>query len=158
MNDRSNQNYSDEDISLIMRAPNITLSETEQEILDRILQESFDQTYPEFDHYKALENLQKNFNNKVALCKSCFMPKQKEELEQYEEYCQECYTKLNPTPEPEVEPQSEILSIQLELPPQLQVQLEPDQSELIKLLQQVEQQAQIIALLQAQAKTFEHQA
>ena len=42
MNDQSNQNYSDEDISLIMRAPNITLSETEQEILDRILQESFD--------------------------------------------------------------------------------------------------------------------
>ena len=57
MNDRSNQNYSDEDISLIMRAPNITLSETEQEILDRIFQESFNQTYPEFNHYKALENL-----------------------------------------------------------------------------------------------------
>src|SRR5207248_10111738 len=152
MNDRSNQNYSDEDISLIMRAPNITLSETEQEILDQILQESFDQTHSEFDHYKALENLQKNFNNKVALYKSCFMPKQKEELEQYEEYCQECYDELNSTPEPEVESQPE-------LPPQPQVQLEPNQSELIKLLQQqVEQQAQIIALLQAQAKTFEHQA
>ena len=40
-----------------MRAPNIILSETEQEILDRIFQESFDQTHPEFDHYKALENL-----------------------------------------------------------------------------------------------------
>ena len=87
MNDRSNQNYSNEDISLIMKAPNITLSETEQEILDRIFQESFDQTHPEFDHYKALENLQKNFNNKVALCKSCFISKQKEEIEQYEEYC-----------------------------------------------------------------------
>ena len=57
MNDQSNQNYSDEDISLIMRAPHITLSETEQGILDRILQESFDQTHSEFDHYKALENL-----------------------------------------------------------------------------------------------------
>ena len=57
MNDRSNQNYSDEDISLIMKAPNITLLETEQEILDQILQEFFDQTYPEFNHYKALENL-----------------------------------------------------------------------------------------------------
>ena len=57
MNDQSNQNYSDEDISLIMRAPHITLSETEQGILDRIFQESFDQTHPEFDHYKALENL-----------------------------------------------------------------------------------------------------
>ena len=118
MNDRSNQNYSDEDISLIIRAPNITLSETEQEILDRILQESFDQTHPEFDHYKALENLQKNFNNKVALCKSCFMPKQKEELEQYEEYCQEYYDELNPTPEPEVESQPKILPIQPELPSQ----------------------------------------
>src|SRR5437762_11247245 len=98
-----------------MRAPNITLSETEQEILDRILQESFDQTHPEFDHYKVLENLQKNFNNKVALCKSCFMLKQKEELEQYEEYCQECYDGLNPIPEPEVESQSKILPIQSKL-------------------------------------------
>jgi len=112
MNDQSNQNYSDEDISLIMRAPNITLSKTEQEILDRILQESFDQTHPDFDHYKALENLQKNFNNKVALCKSCFMPKQKEKLEQYEEYCQECYDELNPTPEPEVESQPNVASEQ----------------------------------------------
>ena len=66
---------------------------------------------------------------------------------------------MNPTPEPEIESQTEILFIQPELPSQPQVQREPDQSELIKLLQQqVEQQAQIIALLQAQAKTFEHQA
>ena len=111
MNNQSNQNYSDENISFIMRVSNITLLETEQKILDWILQESFDQTHPEFDHYKALENLQKNFNNKVALCKSCFMLKQKEELEQYEEYCQEYYDELNPTPEPEVESQPEILSI-----------------------------------------------
>src|SRR5437588_4507121 len=124
MNNWSNQNYSDEDISFIMRAPNITLSETEQEILDRILQESFDQTHPKFDHYKALENLQKNFNNKVAFCKSCFIPKQKAELEQYEEYCQECYDELNPTPEPEVESQSKILPIQPELSSQPQVQPE----------------------------------
>ena len=44
------------------------------------------------------------------------MPKQKVELEQYEEYCQECYDELNPIPEPEVESQPEILSIQPELP------------------------------------------
>ena len=56
MNDRSNQNYSDEDISLIMRVFNITLSETKQEILNWILQESFDQTHTEFDYYKVLEN------------------------------------------------------------------------------------------------------
>src|SRR6266516_7605644 len=87
------------------------------------------------------------------------MSKQKEELEQYEEYCQEYYDELNLTPEPKVESQSKILSIQPELPSQPQVQPELDQSELIKLLQQqIEQQAQIIALLQAQAKTFEHQA
>ena len=87
------------------------------------------------------------------------MSKQKEELEQYKKYCQECYDELNSTPEPEVESQPKILPIQSELPSQPQVQPEPDQSELIKLLQQqIEQQAQIIALLQAQAKTFEHQA
>src|SRR5437868_7539870 len=112
MNDQSNQNYSDEDISLIMRAPHIALSETEQEILDRILQVSFDQTHPEFDHYKVLKNLQRNFNNTVTLCASCFMPKQKTELEQYKDYCQECYKELNPKnePEPELELQSEVLS------------------------------------------------
>ena len=46
------------------------------------------------------------------------MSKQKAELEQYEEYCQEYYDELNPTLEPEVESQSEILSIQPELPSQ----------------------------------------
>ena len=54
------------------------------------------------------------------------MPKQKEELEQYKEYCQECYDELNPIPEPEAESQSKILPIQPELPSQPQVQLEPD--------------------------------
>ena len=103
MNDQSNQNYSDEDISLIMRAPHITLSKTKQEILNRILQESFDQTYSEFDYYKALENFQRNFNNTVTLCASCFLPKQKTELEQYKNYCQECYEELNPKHEPEPE-------------------------------------------------------
>ena len=144
-----------------MRAPHITLSQTEQEILDQILQESFDQFHPEFDHYKAIENLQRNFNNRVALCKNCFMPKQKAELEQYEEYCQECHEELNPKPQPELEaePQPDDPTTQPELPSLPQVQPKPDQDELIKLLQQqVEQQAQIIALLQAQARTFEHQA
>src|SRR5437868_14979248 len=102
-----------------MRIPHITLSETEQGILDRILQESFNQTHSEFNHYKALENLQKNFNNTVTLCASCFMPKQKTELEQYKDYCQECYEELNPKyePEPELELQLEVLSIQPKLPP-----------------------------------------
>ena len=76
------------------------------------------------------------------------MPKQKEELEQYEEYCQEYYDELNPTPELEVESQPKILPIQPELLSQPQVQPELNQSELIKLFQQqIEQQAQIIALL-----------
>ena len=72
-------------------------------------------------------------------------------MEQYKDYCQECYEELNPKyePEPELELQPEVLPIQPELPPQPQVQPESDQSKLIRLLQQqVEQQAQIIALLQ----------
>ena len=47
------------------------------------------------------------------------MPKQKTELEQYKDYCQECYEELNPKhePEPELELQLEVLSIQPKLPP-----------------------------------------
>ena len=63
-----------------MRVSNITFLETKQEILDQILQEFFDQTYPKFNYYKVIENLQRNFNNKVAFCKNCFMLKQKAEL------------------------------------------------------------------------------
>lgn len=159
VNDQSNQNYSDEDISLIMRAPHIQLSTTEQEILDRILQESFDNSHPEFDHYKAIENLQRNFSNTVALCKSCFMPRHKTELEQYNEYCQECYNELYPEPEPEVIEETLTPIPEPELEPQVNSPINTNQSELIKLLeQQVEQQAQVIILLQTQAKTFERQA
>ncbi|CAG8666936.1 5483_t:CDS:2, partial [Paraglomus occultum] len=68
INNQFNQNYSDDNISIIIKAPHITFLETEQEILDRILQESFDQSHLEFDHYK-----------------------QKAELEQYKEYYQEFY-------------------------------------------------------------------
>ena len=41
------------------------------------------------------------------------MPKQKAELKQYEEYCQEYYNELNSEPqlEPEVDSQSKVLSI-----------------------------------------------
>ena len=56
------------------------------------------------------------------------MPKQKTELEQYKDYCQECYEEFNSKhePEPELELQPEVLSIQFKLPPQPQVQPEPD--------------------------------
>ena len=76
------------------------------------------------------------------------MAKQKTELEQYNDYCQEYHEELYPTPPPEPTP-----------PQPAQVQLDTSSNELVKLLQQqVEQQAQIITLLQAQIKTSEHQA
>ena len=146
--DRYNQGYSNEEISLIIRAPHTQLSDSDQVSLDQILAESFDTSHPEFSHEIAMQNLQRNFCGNVALCKNCIMAKQKTELEQYNDFCQECHEELYPTPP--LEPMT---------PPPAQVQLDTSSNELVKLLQQqVEQQAQIINLLQTQLKTFEHQA
>jgi len=48
--DRSNQAFTDDDIQLIMRATEVQLTETEEEELQRILNESFDTSHPDFDH------------------------------------------------------------------------------------------------------------
>jgi hypothetical protein len=87
--DRSNQDYTDEEINLIMRAPHIQLTSTEEDELQRILAESFDISHPDFDQHRAMQNLQKNFQGTVGLCKNCLMAKAKTELAQYDQYCQE---------------------------------------------------------------------
>ena len=93
-----------------------------------------------------MENLHRNFCGQVALCKECLFPYQRTELK--DDHCTQCYDELHPpTPEPEVQP---------ELPPPQPIQSESNLNDLVKLLQkQIEQQAQVIDLLQAQAKTFE---
>ena len=159
-NDQLNQEYSNEDISLIIRAPNIPLSDTEQEDLQRILQESFDTSHPDFDHHRALENLKKGCANKVALCKSCFLPRQKTELEQYDSYCPDCYEELYPQAGPSNSQNTSPLTPKSDSElKESSTQTNTDQSEIIKLLQQqVEQQAQTIALLRTQVHHTEQQA
>ncbi|CAG8856651.1 7695_t:CDS:1, partial [Gigaspora margarita] len=42
-----------------------------------------------------IENLRKNFEEKVALCLECLMAKQFTELDQNQGYCNECYQDIN---------------------------------------------------------------
>jgi hypothetical protein len=157
--DRSNQDYTYEEVNVIMRASQIQLNENEEETLQRILTESFDTSHPDFDQRKAMENLQRNFQGTVGLCKECIMAKKNTELEQFDSYCEECYEALHPPPDPEAlspptspTPGSPVVA-PIKTAPAI---LEP--TDLVPLLQeQIRQQAQIIALLQEQAKTFEHQ-
>ena len=134
------------------------LSEIEKAILQRILAESFDTSYPDFDQRKAMENLQRNFQGTVGLCKECIMAKKNTELEQFDSYCEECYEAFHPLPDPEIllpptspPPESPIVA------PIKTGSTILDPTNLVPLLQeQIKQQAQIIALLQEQAKTFKH--
>ena len=157
--DLSNQDYTYNEVNVIMRASQVQLSETEEETLQRILEESFDTSHPDFDQRKAMENLQRNFQGTVGLCKECIMAKKNTELEQFNSYCEECYKALHPPPDPEVlsPPTSPTPELPIVAPIKtVSTTLEP--TDLVPLLQeQIRQQAQIIALLQEQAKTFEHQ-
>ena len=44
-----------------MRADHVELTETEEEELQRILNESFDISHPDFDAQRAMQNLQRQF-------------------------------------------------------------------------------------------------
>jgi hypothetical protein len=148
--DRSNQDYTYDEVNLIMRASQVQLTDTEENELQRILAESFDISHPDFDQRKAMENLQKNFQGTVGLCQNCLMAKKKTELEQYEAYCQECYEELYPPVEPEPTPPS---------PPETPNLASTNETQkVIELLQdQIQQQAQIIELLQKQVQFVESQ-
>ncbi|CAG8639914.1 4468_t:CDS:1, partial [Cetraspora pellucida] len=65
--------------------------------------EFFDISHPDFDQHQAIENLQSNFQGTVRFCENCLHAKTKVELEQYNQYCQECYEEAH-SPEPEQAP------------------------------------------------------
>ena len=116
--DHYNQGYSNEEINLIVHASYVQLSETEEQELQRILAESFDTSYLNFEQCIAIENLHRNFCGQVTLCKECLHPYQRTELK--DDYCFQCYDELYPPTlmlKPEKKP--EVLPIQSELPPQL---------------------------------------
>ena len=43
-----------------------------------------------------MQNLQRQFQETVALCKNCLLAKKRTELEQYNHLCKECYEEAQP--------------------------------------------------------------
>src|SRR5260364_384682 len=93
--DQYNRDWTNNKITILLRSDQITLTETEEATLQQVLQESFDISQPDFDTSKAIENLRKNFEEKVALCLECLMAKQLTELDQNQGYYNECYQDIN---------------------------------------------------------------
>ncbi|CAG8804329.1 12451_t:CDS:2, partial [Gigaspora margarita] len=56
---------------------------------------SFDISQPDFNTQKIIENLRKNFEEKVALCLEYLMTKQFTELDQNQGYYNKCYWNIN---------------------------------------------------------------
>ena len=83
--DHYNQGYSNKEINLIVCASHVQISETEEQELQRILAESFDTSYLDFEQCIAIENLHRNFREQVALCKEYLHPYQRTELK--DDYC-----------------------------------------------------------------------
>src|SRR6185437_1283121 len=106
-----------------------------------------------------MENLQRNFQGTVGLCKECIMVKKNTELEQFDSYCEKCYESLYPPPDPEILPPPTSSPPESPIIAPIKTPLTIlDPTDLVPLLQeQIKQQAQIIALLQEQAETFKHQ-
>ena len=95
-NNQYNHNWTTDEIDILLQTnQQATLTEEEEATLQRILQESFNILQPNFDSCKALENLRKNFEGKVALCLECLHARQIEELDINQGLCNECYQELN---------------------------------------------------------------
>src|SRR6201988_5069006 len=151
-NNRISQPWSYDEINLILRAEQTTLTDEEEQLLQRTLAESFDISHSEFDHRVALANLYRQFSTSVNLCKECLHVKHQEELDKYDGYCQDCASSATPIHEP-VDTSSSTLESESEtLPP-----LEPDSTLLIveQLKQQVKTQNQLILKLQQKVDKLE---
>ena len=93
--DRYSREWTPDEITILLRTKQVDLTNEEETTLQQILQESFNTSHPDFDMWKAIENLRKNFEGKVALCCECLFAKQCTELEVHQGYCDECYQELN---------------------------------------------------------------
>jgi hypothetical protein len=93
--DRYSREWTSDEITILLRTEQVNLTEEEEATLQQILDESFNTAHPDFDIRKAVENLRKNFEGKVALCHECLLAKQCTELEEHQGYCDECYQELN---------------------------------------------------------------
>src|ERR1043165_4421373 len=93
--DRYSREWTSDEITILLRTEQVDLTKDEETTLQQILNESFNTAHSDFDTRKAIENLRKNFEEKVALCCECLFAKQCIELEEHQGYCDECYQELN---------------------------------------------------------------
>ena len=69
--DLTNHSWSNDEISLVLRAEQGYLYENEEQTLQQLLDDLFDTSHPDFTKETALKNLHNNFTVPVDLCKSC---------------------------------------------------------------------------------------
>jgi hypothetical protein len=85
-----NYPWTNEEISLVLRAEQGYLNSNEEPTLDQMLDNLFDISHPDFTKEQALDNLHRSFTTPVGLCKECLMVKHQEELDRNQNTCDEC--------------------------------------------------------------------
>ncbi|HEY1248319.1 MAG TPA: hypothetical protein VGE97_04975 [Nitrososphaera sp.] len=163
VNDRINNEWTDEDMTLVLRAEQGLLDDEEDyPRLEQVIQNSFDTSHPDFNQEYALAQMRRSFTYPVDLCKECLFMKHQEELDKHEGYCDDCapVVVLFEPPLPEPEPEEEIVPL-ITTMSVMQQQLD-DQAHLIQQLQDrintlEDKNDQLIQLLQENNQHFQRQ-
>ena len=163
VNDRINNEWTDEDMTLVLRAEQGLLDDEEDyPRLDQVIQNSFDTSHPDFNQEYALAQMRRSFTYPVDLCKECLHMKHQDELDRNEGYCDDCAPSqvLFEPSQPEPEPVEEIVPLTTTII-EMQQQLD-NQAYLIQQLQNridtlEEKNAQLIQLLQENNQHFQRQ-
>src|SRR4029078_7778151 len=139
ISDRITQPWNPYEMQLILQAESDMLSENDIDLLQAILDESFDTSHPNYDQKYALAILRRSFTVPVDLCQECLHVKYQEELNANQGYCDDC--KL---PDPEIYSS-----------PTKETSKETDNGlQFCQLQQQIQQQDQLIKQLQARIETL----
>ena len=88
--DLTNHSWSNDEISLVLRAEQGYLYADEEQNLQQLLDDLFDTSHPDFTKETALKNLHNNFTVPVDLCKSCLFVQHQEDLDKHQGLCEEC--------------------------------------------------------------------
>ena len=88
--DLTNHSWSNDEISLVLRAEQDYLYANEEQTLQQLLDDLFDTSHPDFTKETALKNLHNNFTVPVDLCKSCLFVQHQEDLDKHQGLCEEC--------------------------------------------------------------------
>ena len=86
--DLTNHSWSNDEISLVLRAEQGYLYANEEQTLQQLLDDLFDTSHPDFTKETALKNLHNNFTVPVDLCKSCLFVQHQEDLDKHQGLCE----------------------------------------------------------------------